>query len=45
MSQIGRIQKERQKIAETFRPELERIRGDIDVLEIKIRKKIKLADS
>ena len=45
LSLIGKIQAERQKTAEKFRPELERIRGDIDVLEIKIRKKIKLADS
>lgn len=45
MSLINKVQKERHKTAERFRPELERIRGDIDVLEIKIRKKIKLADS
>jgi ribosomal protein S27AE len=45
LSQIGKIQSERQKTAEKFRPELERIRDDIDVLEIKIKKRIKLADS
>ncbi|KAF1080513.1 MAG: hypothetical protein GQF41_2923 [Candidatus Rifleibacterium amylolyticum] len=45
LSQISKIQTERQKTAEKFRPELERIRDDIDVIEIKIRKKIKLADS
>jgi divalent metal cation (Fe/Co/Zn/Cd) transporter len=45
LSRIGKIQSERQKTAEKFRPELERIRNDIDVIEIKIRKKIKLADS
>ena len=45
MSQINNIQKERQKTSEIFRPELERTRDDIDVLVIKIRKKVKLADS
>lgn len=45
LSQIGKIQSERQKTAEQFRPELERIRDDIDVLEIKLKKRIKLADS
>ncbi|MBU1109691.1 MAG: hypothetical protein KKB51_23625 [Candidatus Riflebacteria bacterium] len=45
MSQINKIQHERQKTAEKYRPETERIRDDIDILGIKIKKKVKLADS